>query len=852
MKSIQKNRASVLLTAALMAGAASASAATYEKLQDFDYGTSGAYPNSPLTAVGGKAYGVFQGGFAYGGVYQVGTNGTYGSVGFFDSSLLGSSPSGPLLSANGQLYGVTQYGGTNGLGVFYGAYLNGGLTNYASFPGSSGLYYPIGSVVKDGAGNFYGVANSGGTNNSGGIFKVNAVTKAITSLHDFYYYDDGSSPSGGLTAGPDGALYGVCQYGGIYGNGTAYKITADGVFTKLHDFGNGGSVSYPYGDLALAADGNFYGIAYDYAVSTSVIFRLSPAGVYSVAHQFKKDGSEGYEVNSWLYPSVDGTLYGGTYSSQNGYGLLYQITTNGQFNVVFDSMSYATGQAFSGVVDGADGALYGATRYGGNFGYGTVFRLTGARFIQQPKSKSLLPGGTATFTASVYSLLPVTYQWVKDGETILPGETNLTLTVTNVQSGNLGSYKLVAFDGTYYSDSKAAELSFIASGKYNGLFFEAAGVNDNTSGFIQFKINPKFKASGKILLDGNPVGFSGGLFNSNGMATLTVKRAKFGKPDLTLSVEVADGQVVGTLGNSNWTANVLADFQYFSKTNLAEAYTGTYTVFLPGYHNYCRGCGRGESEGPYAPYNDGYALVKVTTNGMIKMVGTLPDGMKLAQSVPVSQDGQWPLFRQLYRSKELVVNSETHQAKLATVGHGSILGWLDFEDEGSHSNVSRGSLYYYAENTPSGEIAWTREAWTNAFYYPNGFFIQDEVGGSTYTRPEAGVPVLDFEDGFADFWLDDGNLPEENYNDGYYEYYSTVLLDGKNKLTVADASLKLKMSLTLKTGQWKGKFTPKYEGIPYAKPVKFVGAVNQYYNEALGVFIGNGEAGGVYLEEYND
>ena len=60
-------------------------------------------------------------------------------------------------------------------------------------------------------------------------------------------------------------------------------------------------------------------------------------------------------------------------------------------------------------------------------------------FATHPASQGVAAGGTATFTATATSTLPITYQWQKDG-TAIPGATTTTLTVTNVQSSSLGNY----------------------------------------------------------------------------------------------------------------------------------------------------------------------------------------------------------------------------------------------------------------------------------------------------------------------------------------------------------------------------------------------------------------------------
>ena len=83
-------------------------------------------------------------------------------------------------------------------------------------------------------------------------------------------------------------------------------------------------------------------------------------------------------------------------------------------------------------------------------------------FTTHPTSQSVAPGASATFSASATSSIAITYQWQKDGVSI-PGATNATLTVNNVQVANLGNYTLVATNASGSTTSNPAALTFIVS-----------------------------------------------------------------------------------------------------------------------------------------------------------------------------------------------------------------------------------------------------------------------------------------------------------------------------------------------------------------------------------------------------
>jgi len=80
-------------------------------------------------------------------------------------------------------------------------------------------------------------------------------------------------PFAGLAEGPDGDFYGTTFYGGSGGEGTVFKVTANGVMTLLYSFSpptaSAGSFvtnsdgAHPESALALGPDGNFYGTTWN-------------------------------------------------------------------------------------------------------------------------------------------------------------------------------------------------------------------------------------------------------------------------------------------------------------------------------------------------------------------------------------------------------------------------------------------------------------------------------------------------------------------------------------------------------------------------------------------------------------
>jgi autotransporter-associated beta strand protein len=80
--------------------------------------------------------------------------------------------------------------------------------------------------------------------------------------------------------------------------------------------------------------------------------------------------------------------------------------------------------------------------------------------VRQPWSESIRATGTATFSAGVAGIPPVSLQWALNG-TNISGATNAILTVTNVQDPDAGLYTLSATNATGTNVTIGAQLTVI-------------------------------------------------------------------------------------------------------------------------------------------------------------------------------------------------------------------------------------------------------------------------------------------------------------------------------------------------------------------------------------------------------
>lgn len=223
-------------------------------------GTDGAYPLAGLTAgANGDFYGSTVGGGASGNgtIFTIDSGGTLTTIYNF-SGVDGSAPYAALTpGSDGNFYGATESGGANS---YYGTLFRitpaGALTTIYSFAFTDGSS-PYASLTAAN-GLFYGTASNGGADTQyGTVFSVTS-TGALTSLHNFSG-PDGSVPGAALTVNSNGIFYGTSIGGGAnYQYGTVFQLTPGGTLTTLHSF-HGTDGANPTGSLSFGSDGNLYG-----------------------------------------------------------------------------------------------------------------------------------------------------------------------------------------------------------------------------------------------------------------------------------------------------------------------------------------------------------------------------------------------------------------------------------------------------------------------------------------------------------------------------------------------------------------------------------------------------------------
>jgi uncharacterized repeat protein (TIGR03803 family) len=359
------------------------------------------------------------GGKGGGAIAKIAPNGTLTVLHAFANGDEGTSSYARMLQASdGDLYGTTYLGGTNGRGVAFRITLSGTYTVLRSFgQNDQDASLPYGGLVQAADGNFYGTTLRGGNNDRGTVFKLTSAG-TLTIIHHFDG-GNGENPESTLIVGTDGNLYGTTLQGGADNRGTLFRISTAGSLTSLYSFhglskfnaaglATNDTGANPRAGLLLAADGNFYGTAYQGGPNGyGTVFRLTPTGTVSVVHAFTGPSYGGGFPLAGVAQDAAGNLYGTT--ERGGYinqGSVWRIDTAGQFSVLhgFTGTANDGNRPYATLLATASG-LYGASFSDQVGGAGAVFKLDTGSNGTLPVEFSVSPteinvGSNATLTWS--------------------------------------------------------------------------------------------------------------------------------------------------------------------------------------------------------------------------------------------------------------------------------------------------------------------------------------------------------------------------------------------------------------------------------------------------------------------
>ena len=325
---------------------------------------------------------------------------------------------GLTLDTKGNLYGTTSGGGSGrydlGVGTVFEVTAAGAekvLYSFGSQPGDGDGSTPQGGLILDSKGNLYGTTLRGGAYGGGTVFEVTAAG-AEKVLYSFYSQPgDGFGPYAGLALDINGNLYGTTFYGGAYGSGTVFEVTAAGTEKVLYSFGSSaGDGNTPSASVIFDTKGDLYGTTrYGGAYKGGTVFELTAAGAEKVLHSFGSQAGDGNTPVAALILDRKGNLYGTTWQGgAYNQGTVFELTAAGEEKVLYSFGS----QSGDGLVPGAGltfdkmGNLYGTTYYGGAYGNGTVFLVTLPNFTirASPTSATVSAGQSTSSTLKLSSV----------------------------------------------------------------------------------------------------------------------------------------------------------------------------------------------------------------------------------------------------------------------------------------------------------------------------------------------------------------------------------------------------------------------------------------------------------------
>jgi uncharacterized repeat protein (TIGR03803 family) len=257
-------------------------------------------------------------------------------------------------------------------------------------------YTPYANLISDAHGNLFGTTEYGGLNGGvGTVFELLQISpgKWREKIIHSFNYTDGGEPLGGLVADSAGNFYGTTQYGGQFTHGTVFELElqSNGSWKEkvLHSFNPGSGDGFePYSGLTIDSSGRLYGTTPACFLGWGAVFQVAQVNGHwkeTIIHVFEI-GQDGESPYGPLAIDTIGRLYGTTLQSfvhnVGGAGIVFRLSptkTQGWNETILHQFVKASdgGNPYSGVVLDGAGNIYGTTyRGGGSSGVGVVFEIT--------------------------------------------------------------------------------------------------------------------------------------------------------------------------------------------------------------------------------------------------------------------------------------------------------------------------------------------------------------------------------------------------------------------------------------------------------------------------------------------
>lgn len=375
--------------------------------------------------------------------------------------------------------------------------------------------------------------------------------------------------------------------------------------------------------------------------------------------------------------------------------------------------------------------------------------------------------------------------------TAIPGKSSLFSNWTSVVEGGASAPSASPVLRFVMQSDLVLTATFISNffpavaGTYDGLFYPASGVTEETSGMLyNLALRDTGAFSGQILTTTTNYHFATN-FDAAGNADF-----KAGSLQVALKLETTASEIVGTVSSPRFSANLTADLA--SNVLQPASYT---LLFSPT-----------TDVSPVSPSGEGYALV-TNKSGSVTLSGALADGTAYSQVVPVSQNGYVPVYASLY-------------TKAASTNAGLLLGWIN--------------LTNLQATAPANALTWIKKPFRSPNPYTNGFTNLLGVQGGIWSVPPPGTPAISLTNG--QLLISNASLVLD---------FTNVVVNDDNSLTslAAEPTNSLSGSINPQTGRLTVTIANDDGGI-----ITNYGAVVQTTTNGGGYFLTSTNGGSMILE----
>lgn len=397
----------------------------------------------------------------------------------------------------------------------------------------------------------------------------------------------------------------------------------------------------------------------------------------------------------------------------------------------------------------------------------------------------------------------LSYQWYWQGQPI-EGATDRTLVFENAgATANAGYYRVLVWnlDGEAWSSEHGMLFTRpVVPGNYYAVFFDEENPKVETTGLLRLNVANSRAYSGAVTVAGRTHRFSGRLLEDQTGEVLSTREGAPSRIAFQFVSVSNSPAITGVIDFEQEGGSVpfhgFKAARYSSSNPAPQA--GRYTLALQNTNSMTPGAG---------PSGASIASMLVNNSGIVSLSGGAADGTAFAFSgVPLSVNGEWPLFIPMYRNR------------------GVMAGRLSITDTGI-----------------PGQVVWFKNSFEDRSY-PEGFTLALEPVGSRYVTTEIprdwARPALNAMIPFtqATASLTGGDMFS---NDLALWNFVTVFVPEPNRFRAQRTAERLQLNVNANNGIMWGTFVSPVTG--RVTPVRAV--LLQQQNSALGYFLSRDDAG---------